>query len=98
MAIFRKSHCHHSRAFIYKWILNLYQTDLKYDNIMDKFEFERSRAKVKVTAAIFRKKILIALVPSFIIQFHFNFTQVLGMTIPRRSLHFSLIRSRSMSQ
>ena len=68
-----------------------------HDNILKKFEFERSRAKVKVTVAFFRKT-LIALVPSLIIQFQFNFTQVLDMTIPRTSLHFSLIGSWSRSQ
>ena len=35
-----------------------------HDNILDNFEFERSRAKVKVTVAIFRKNIVIALVMS----------------------------------
>ena len=69
-----------------------------HDNILDKFKFERSRAKVKVTVAIFRKNIVIALVPSFIIQFQYNFTQVLDMTIPQISLRFSLIWSRSRSQ
>ena len=69
-----------------------------HDNILDKFEFERSRAKVKVTVAIFRKIFVVALVPSFIIQFQYNFTQVLDMTIPRISLRFILIGSRSRSQ
>ena len=32
-------------------------TSVKQDNILDKFEFERSRAKVKVTVAIFRKRL-----------------------------------------
>ena len=36
--------------------------------------------------------------PSFIIQFQYNFTQVLGMTIPLTSSHFSMIGSRSRSQ
>ena len=40
--------CHHSSAFIYRPILILCHTNVKYDNILDKFEFERSRAKVKV--------------------------------------------------
>ena len=67
-----------------------------HDNILDKFEFERSKAKVKVTVAIFFiKNIVIALVPSFIIQFQYNFTQVLDMTIPRTSSRFSMIGSRS---
>ena len=69
-----------------------------HDIILDKFEFERSRAKVKVTVAIFRKNIFIALVPSFIIQFQYNFTQVLDMTIPRTSSGYSWIGSRSRSQ
>ena len=98
MTIFRKTFCHHSSAFIYRPSLILYHTNVEYDNTLDKFEFERSRVKVKVTAAIFRKNIVIALVPSFIIQFQYNFTQVLGMTIPRISSHFSMIISRSRSQ
>ena len=70
--LFLEEHCHRSRP-----ILILYHTNVKFDNILDKFEFERSRAKFKVTEAIFRKNIVIALVPSFI-QFQYNFTQVLG--------------------
>ena len=41
---------------------------------------------------------VIALATSFIIQFQYNFTQVLGMTIPRIILRFSVIGSRSRSQ
>ena len=41
---------------------------------------------------------VIALVTSFIIQFRYNFTQVLGMTIPRTSFCFSLKGSRSRLQ
>ena len=47
--------CNHSSACSYRMILILYHTNVWFDNIFDKFEFERSRAKVKVTAAIFRK-------------------------------------------
>ena len=39
-----------------------------------KFEFERSVTKVKVIVAICRKNIVIALVPSFNIQYRYNFT------------------------
>ena len=42
---------------------------MKYDNILNNFEFEGSRAKVKVTVAIFRKNIVIALAPSFMDRF-----------------------------
>ena len=45
---------------------------MKYDNILMNFEFEGSRAKVKVTVAIFRKNIVIALVPSFMDRFCCN--------------------------
>ena len=54
MASFRKN-CHRSSAFIYVPILLLLHTNVKHDNTLDKFELERSRAKVKVTVAIFRK-------------------------------------------
>ena len=53
--LFLEKHCHHSSAFIYRPILILYHTNVKYDNILDKFDFEHSRAKVKVTVAISRK-------------------------------------------
>ena len=51
-------HCHRASALIYRPILILYHTNIKYDNIFDKLNFESSRAKVKVTVAIFRKKTL----------------------------------------
>ena len=41
---------------------------------------------------------VIALATSFIIQFRYNFTQILGMTIPLTGLRFSVIGSRSRSQ
>ena len=52
---FLDKHCHRSSssAFIHRPILILYHTNVKYDNILDKFE--RSRAKVNVTVAVFRK-------------------------------------------
>ena len=67
MANFKK-HCHHSSALIYGLSLILYHTYVEYDNILDKFEFECSRAKVKVTVAVFRKTV-IALAPSFLDRF-----------------------------
>ena len=36
---------------------------MQYDNILNNFEFEGSIAKVKVTVAVFRKSIVIALAP-----------------------------------
>ena len=68
----------------------LYHVNVKYVNILDKFVFEHSRAKVKVTG-YFKKNTVIALVPSFIIQFLCNYTQVLGMTIPQTISRFSVI-------
>ena len=41
---------------------------------------------------------VIALATSFIIQYRYNFTQILSMTIPQTSLRFSVIGSRSKSQ
>ena len=55
MANLKKKHCHRSSAFIYGPILLLLHTSVKHDNILDKFEFDCSRAKVTVTVAIFRK-------------------------------------------
>ena len=45
--------CLHFSAFIFRPILILIHTNVKYDTILDKIEVERSRAKVKVTVAIF---------------------------------------------
>ena len=39
---------------------------MKYDNILNSFEFEGFRAKVKVTVAILEKNIIFAIAPSFI--------------------------------
>ena len=40
---------------------------MKFDNILNNFEFEGFRAKVKVTVALYlEKKIVIALAPSFL--------------------------------
>ena len=47
---------------------------MKFDNILNNFEFEGSRAKVNVTVAIFRKNIVIALAPSFMDHFIFAVT------------------------
>ena len=52
--IFRK-HCHCSSTFIYPSTLSKLPINVKYDNILNNFEFVASRAKVKVTLAIFRK-------------------------------------------
>ena len=41
-------------------------TNVGYDNISSKFDFQGPGHKVKVTLAIFRKKNIIALVPTFI--------------------------------
>ena len=40
---------------MYEPILLYFHTSVTHDNILDKFEFERSRAKVKVTVAVFRR-------------------------------------------
>ena len=53
--LFLEKHCHRFSAFIYGPILQLLHTSVKHDNILNKFEFERSRAKAKVIVAIFRK-------------------------------------------
>ena len=47
------------------------------------FNFQDPGLKVKVTVAIFRKKIVIALVPTFINGLYYNLTQMLGMIISR---------------
>ena len=52
---------------------------MNYDNSLYSFEFEGSRAKVKVTVAVFRKYIVIALAPSCMDRFCCNFTQMFSM-------------------
>ena len=75
-----------SSAYIYWWILILRHTNVGYDNISSKFDFQGPGLKVKVivTVAIFRKKKNIALEPTFIDGY--NFTQMFGMIISRASL------------
>ena len=54
MIIYRKKFVINLSPY-YRPILILFHTNVKYDNIVDRFELERSRAKVKVTVASFRK-------------------------------------------
>ena len=78
MAIFRKKHCHCSRAFIHGSILIKLPTNVKYDNILMHFEFEglgpRSRSQW-----LFFENIVIALAPSFVDRFCCNLTQMFSM-------------------
>ena len=53
--LFLEKHCHRSSAFIYRPILILFHTNVKYENILEKIGFDRSKAKVKVTVAILEK-------------------------------------------
>ena len=78
------------------WFYFIYINCIKYDNILDEFEFERFKAKVKATVAIFRKKNCHRSSALIIIRFWYNFTKVSGMTIPWISLRFSMIGSRSL--
>ena len=64
---------------------------MKYDNILMNFEYEGSRAKVKVTVAIFRKNIVIALAPSFMDRF--CFTQLFSMKNILIKFKFQLYRA-----
>ena len=54
----------------------LFHTNVKYDNIFKKFEFERSRTRVKVTVAFFRNALChhsIAFInESILILYHTN--------------------------
>ena len=67
---------------------------MKYDNTLMNFEFEGSRAKVKVTVAFFRKNIVIALAPSFMDRFCCNFTQMFSMKNILIKFKFQLSRAR----
>ena len=68
---------------------------MKYDNILKNFEFQGSRAKVKVTVAIFRKKnIVTALASSFMDRFCCNFTQMFSMKNILIKFKFQLSRAK----
>ena len=67
---------------------------MKYDNILMNFEFEGSRTKVKVTVAIFRKNIVIALAPSFMDRFCCNFAQMFSMKNILIKFKFQLSRAK----
>ena len=54
--LFLEKHCHRFSAYIYGPILILRRTNVLYDYIFDKFEFECSRTKAKVTMAILYTK------------------------------------------
>ena len=47
---------------------------------------------------LFLENIVMALAPSFIILFRYNFIQVFGVSIPYVNLRFSMIGSRYRSQ
>ena len=47
--------CHRSSTYIYRWILILLHTNVRYDNISSKFHFQVPGLKVKVTVAIYIK-------------------------------------------
>ena len=49
------TYCHRSSAYIYQWILIEFHTNVGYNNISCKFDFQDAGLKVKVTMAIFRK-------------------------------------------
>ena len=63
--------------------------------ILKKIKFEGSRAKFKVTVAIFIKKnIVLALAPSFMDRFCCNFTQMLSMKNILIKFKFQLSRAK----
>ena len=66
---------------------------MKYDNILNSFEFEGSMAKVKVTVAIFRKT-LSALATPFMDQFCCNFIQMFSMKNILIKFKFQLSRAK----
>ena len=50
-ALLAKKKWHGSSIFIYELILIQLHTNIKYDNILDKFTFQLCRSKIKVTVA-----------------------------------------------
>ena len=55
VALFSKKNFVSLQRIIYKPILILFQINIEYGNVFNRFKFGRSRAKVKVTEAIFKK-------------------------------------------
>ena len=92
--------CHRSSPYIYYRILiHKLHTNVGYDNISSKFDFQGPSLKVKVTVAIFRKQknFVISLVPIFINGFSYNCTQRLSIIISKAGLTIRVHRSRSRS-
>ena len=67
---------------------------MKYDSILNTFEFEGSRAKVKVKLAILEKNIVITLAPSFMDGFCWYFTQMFSMKNILLKVKFQLSRAK----
>ena len=75
----------------------LVHTDIGYDDLSSKFDFQGPELKVKITVAIFRKNFVIALVPTFINRILFNFNTNIGITISQASSTFRVLRSKLRS-
>ena len=56
--LFLEKHCHRSSTFIYGPNLLLLHTNISMKNILIKFKFQLSRAKVNVKVAILRNMLL----------------------------------------
>ena len=84
-----EKHYRRYSAFMYGPILILLHTNVLCDYILDRFEFECSRAKVNVTVAFLEKNVFITLAPTFMDRFSFYFTQLSIMKIPWTSLNIN---------
>ena len=71
-------------------------TNVRFDTITSKFNFQGPGLKYKVTVAILRKTV-IALVPTFINGFQYNFTEMLVMIVSRARSAFRVLVSRLRS-
>ena len=78
----KEKHCYHSNACIYISILFYLHTNVEYQNILDKFEFEHSRDKVNVKVTILSKKLGQYL--------QTNFTKISSMTLSLTNLSLSI--------
>ena len=68
---------------------------MSYDNILDKFELESSRAKVKVTLVTLRKKTTSSIWPLHLrTDFSFTFTQLSVMTISWQKIEYKYSRAK----
>ena len=96
LSLFLEKLCQCSNAYIYWSILIWLHTNVGYDIILSKFDFQGPGLKVKVTVAIFRKTFSMLLRLHLLMDFNIT-TQMLGMITSQASFVIRVLGSRSRS-